>query len=157
VLNDLVKSTVLFQETGQPDVIFKSEIPLQKILIDADPAMIGRSITNLLKNAGEAISDLDSDASIKTGEIRISLSASDKTIILEISDNGKGLPQDRSRLFEPYVTNRPSGTGLGLSIVAKTIEEHGGIFSLVDAEPFSAGAHNGAKAIIKLPRMNLLT
>ena len=157
VLNDLVKSTVSLQETGQPDVAFKSEISSQKILIDADPAMIGRSLTNLLKNAGEAISDLDNDASIKTGEIRISLSASDKTITLEISDNGKGLPQDRSRLFEPYVTNRRSGTGLGLSIVAKTIEEHGGIFSLIDAEPFSSGAHSGAKAIIKLPRINLLT
>ena len=157
VLNDLVKSTVLLQEAGQPDVAFKSEISSQKILIDADPAMIGRSLTNLFKNAGEAISDLDNDASIKTGEIRISLSASDKTVTLEISDNGKGLPQDRSRLFEPYVTNRPSGTGLGLSIVAKTIEEHGGIFSLIDAEPFISGARGGAKAIIKLPRLNLLT
>ncbi|MDE0766590.1 MAG: HAMP domain-containing protein [Amylibacter sp.] len=155
-LNDLVKSTVLLQETGQPNVTFKLEIPSEKIWVLADPAMIGRAITNLLKNAGEAIEDSENKVSIKSGEIRISLYAHDKTVILEISDNGKGLPQDRSRLLEPYVSNRPSGTGLGLSIVSKTIEEHGGMFSITDAEPFSLGAQNGAKAIIKLPRQILI-
>ena len=155
-LNDLVKSTVLLQETGQPNVTFKLEIPSEKIWVLADPAMIGRAITNLLKNAGEAIEDSENKVSIKSGEIRISLYAHDKTVILEISDNGRGLPQDRSRLLEPYVSNRPSGTGLGLSIVSKTIEEHGGIFSITDAEPFSLGAQNGAKAMIKLPRQILI-
>ena len=155
-LNDLLKSSVLLQETGQPNVTFKLEIPSEKIWVLADPAMIGRAITNLLKNAGEAIEDSENKVSIKSGEIRISLYAHDKTIILEISDNGKGLPQDRSRLLEPYVSNRPSGTGLGLSIVSKTIEEHGGMFSITDAEPFSLGAQNGAKAIIKLPRQILV-
>ena len=154
-LNDLLKSSVLLQETGQPNVTFKLEIPSEKIWVLADPAMIGRAITNLLKNAGEAIEDSENKVSIKSGEIRISLYAHDKTIILEISDNGKGLPQDRSRLLEPYVSNRPSGTGLGLSIVSKTIEEHGGMFSITDAEPFSLGAQSGAKAIIKLPRQIL--
>ena len=153
-LNDLVKSTVLLQKTGQPNVTFKLEIPSEKIWILADPAMIGRAITNLLKNAGEAIKDSENKVSIKGGEIRILLYAHDKTITLEISDNGKGLPQDRSRLLEPYVSNRPSGTGLGLSIVSKTIEEHGGMFSITDAQPFNLGAHNGAKAIIKLPKQN---
>ena len=153
-LNDLVKSTVLLQKTGQPNVTFKLEIPSEKIWVLADPAMIGRAITNLLKNAGEAIEDSENKVSIKSGEIRISLYAHDKTVILEISDNGKGLPQDRSRLLEPYVSKRPSGTGLGLSIVSKTIEEHGGMFSITDAEPFSLGAQNGAKAIIKLPRQS---
>ena len=156
VLNDLVKSVVLLQETGQPDVTFKAELSSQKIMVEADPAMIGRALTNLLKNAGESIADLKKEVHAKDGEIRISLSASEKTVTLEVSDNGKGLPQDRSRLLEPYVTNRPSGTGLGLSIVSKTIEEHGGIFSLIDAEPFSPGAQNGARAIIKLPRQKLL-
>ena len=155
-LNDLLKSSVLLQETGQPNVTFKLEIPSEKIWVLADPAMIGRAITNLLKNAGEAIEDSENKVCIKGGEIRILLYAQDKTVILEISDNGKGLPQDRSRLLEPYVSNRPSGTGLGLSIVSKTIEEHGGMFSITDAEPFSLGAQNGAKAIIKLPRQNLV-
>ena len=59
-----------------------------------------------------------------------------ESVILEISDNGIGLPQDRSRLFEPYVTTREKGTGLGLAIVKKIVEEHGGVLKLEDAVPF---------------------
>ena len=55
---------------------------------------------------------------------------------MEISDNGIGLPQDRSRLFEPYVTTREKGTGLGLAIVKKIVEEHGGVLKLEDSIPF---------------------
>ncbi len=76
-----------------------------------------------------------------------------ETVEITISDNGLGLPPDRARLFEPYVTTREKGTGLGLPIVKKIIEEHGGSLDLLDAEPFSAGAHPGAMARIVLPRL----
>jgi two-component system nitrogen regulation sensor histidine kinase NtrY len=54
---------------------------------------------------------------------------------LSIQDNGVGLPQDRERMLEPYVTTREKGTGLGLAIVNKIVEEHGGdmTFSAVDS------------------------
>jgi two-component system nitrogen regulation sensor histidine kinase NtrY len=74
-------------------------------------------------------------------------------LVIEIADNGIGLPPDRARLFEPYVTTREKGTGLGLPIVKKIIEEHGGTLELVDAEEFSEGAHRGAMARITLPRL----
>jgi two-component system nitrogen regulation sensor histidine kinase NtrY len=62
-----------------------------------------------------------------------------------IEDNGIGLPQDRARLFEPYVTTRAKGTGLGLPIVKKIVEEHGGTLHLEDAEG------RGARAVLRLP------
>ena len=68
-----------------------------------------------------------------------------------MADNGIGLPEDRAKLFEPYVTTRDKGTGLGLPIVKKIIEEHGGSLALEDAPPFSDGAHQGAMAVIRLP------
>ncbi len=71
---------------------------------------------------------------------------------IRIMDNGSGLPADRSRLFEPYVTTREKGTGLGLPIVKKIIEEHGGTLALQDAPPFDGNAHAGAMAVIHLPR-----
>ncbi|MBT3953091.1 MAG: PAS domain-containing sensor histidine kinase, partial [Rhodobacterales bacterium] len=75
----------------------------------------------------------------------------DLEIIIE--DNGIGLPtQERSRLFEPYVTNRENGTGLGLSIVKKIIEEHNGTLELLDASPFSTGESFGAKMRIIFPK-----
>ncbi len=72
-------------------------------------------------------------------------------MLITISDNGIGLPADRVRLFEPYVTTREKGTGLGLSIVKKIIEEHGGTLVLTDADPFEDGARQGARAEIRLP------
>jgi two-component system nitrogen regulation sensor histidine kinase NtrY len=74
-------------------------------------------------------------------------------VTLRISDNGIGLPPDRARLFEPYVTTREKGTGLGLSIVKKIIEEHGGTLALLDAEIFEGNTHAGAMAEIILPRL----
>ena len=80
-----------------------------------------------------------------------SLRAGDKTAFIAISDNGIGLPEDRSRLFEPYVTTRAEGTGLGLPIVKKIIEEHGGTLVLTDAEPLDGSGQTGARAEINLP------
>jgi two-component system nitrogen regulation sensor histidine kinase NtrY len=70
---------------------------------------------------------------------------------ITIADNGAGLPEDRSRLFEPYMPTRAKGTGLGLPIVKKIIEEHGGTLALTDAVPFAGAAHTGALATITLP------
>jgi two-component system, NtrC family, nitrogen regulation sensor histidine kinase NtrY len=72
--------------------------------------------------------------------------------VIRIMDNGTGLPPDRARLFEPYVTTREKGTGLGLPIVKKIIEEHGGTLALLDAPVFDGGDHAGAMAEIRLPR-----
>ena len=63
------------------------------------------------------------------------------TLVVEIVDNGKGLPREhRQRLLEPYMTTREKGTGLGLAIVKKIVEEHGGQLELHDApDDFYAG------------------
>ena len=73
------------------------------------------------------------------------------TARITIADNGIGLPVDRARLFEPYVTNRSEGTGLGLPIVKKIIEEHGGSLALEDAPLFEGQSTVGAMAVISLP------
>jgi two-component system nitrogen regulation sensor histidine kinase NtrY len=80
------------------------------------------------------------------------MSQSDEKVHIIISDNGVGLPQDRARLFEPYVTTRDKGTGLGLPIVKKIIEEHGGALRLEDAVLFENATRAGACAIIELPK-----
>ena len=71
--------------------------------------------------------------------------------VVTIEDNGIGLPADRARLFEPYVTTREKGTGLGLPIVKKIIEEHGGTLVLEDAELFGHTDRPGARAVVRLP------
>ena len=75
-----------------------------------------------------------------------------ESVVIKISDNGVGLPEDRSKLFEPYVTTRDKGTGLGLAIVKKIIEEHGGILKLEDSAPFENTGIIGALISIELPK-----
>jgi two-component system nitrogen regulation sensor histidine kinase NtrY len=81
----------------------------------------------------------------------VALTTEGGAAVIRISDNGIGLPEDRARLFEPYVTTREKGTGLGLPIVKKIIEEHGGTLRLDDADPLDASGQVGARAEIRLP------
>jgi CheY-like chemotaxis protein len=81
----------------------------------------------------------------------VTLAVRDGRAEIAVADNGIGLPDDRARLFEPYVTRRESGTGLGLPIVKKIIEEHGGTLDLTDAPVFEGQNHAGALARIVLP------
>lgn len=150
----LLKGAVLLQENGQPGVRFVKDIPGDELHLDLDATMIGQAFTNLIKNAGEAIETYQEKQKPQgfVPEIRVSLSADETEAVIRIADNGTGLPPDRARLFEPYVTTREKGTGLGLPIVKKIIEEHGGTLALLDAPLFDGNDHPGALAEIRLPR-----
>ncbi len=151
----LLRDAVLLQQAGQPGTRFGIDIPEGPIRADLDATMIGQAFTNLIKNGGEAIESLQEKGAPEEfqPELRVAMSLHPDQVEITISDNGIGLPPDRARLFEPYVTTREKGTGLGLPIVKKIIEEHGGSLDLLDAEPFSDGAHRGAMARITLPRL----
>ncbi|WP_226934616.1 sensor histidine kinase NtrY-like [Pseudogemmobacter faecipullorum] len=155
-LTVLLRDALVLQRAGQPDVQFTAEISDEPLLMDLDGTMIGQALTNLIKNAGESTESL-----IENGappeyqpQIRITLERDEAEAVIRIMDNGIGLPEDRARLFEPYVTTRAKGTGLGLPIVRKIIEEHGGTLTLSDAPVFAGNNHFGALAEVRLPRLN---
>ena len=149
----LLGGAVLLQRAGQEGVTIHLDAPKGPVMGNLDGTMIGQALTNLIKNAGEAIESFQEKGAPEghSPEIRVVLEVTGHIAEIRISDNGIGLPEDRARLFEPYVTTRDKGTGLGLPIVKKIIEEHGGSLSLEDAEPFGPGAHSGAMAVIRLP------
>lgn len=150
----LVRDAVLLQEAGQPDVDIRSDLPEGQVWADLDATMISQALTNLIKNAGEAIETRKEKGEVPDGyqsEVRVTLTVTAPSARITIADNGIGLPEDRARLFEPYVTTRNEGTGLGLPIVKKIIEEHGGTLALTDADPFGETDHRGAMAVIDLP------
>lgn len=150
----LVRASVMLQENGQPGVKFRRELCEGPLLLELDATMIGQALTNLIKNAGEAIESYQEKGapSGHVPEIRVKVAADETEVTISIMDNGIGLPPDRARLFEPYVTTREKGTGLGLPIVKKIIEEHGGALTLEDAPVFDNASHAGAMAVIRLPR-----
>lgn len=156
-LAGLVRGAVTLQKAGQVGVKIEASLPAVAMPAELDETMIGQALTNLIKNAGEAIESLQETGKAPAGHkptIRVTLGRDprdDETGVVTISDNGIGLPEDRARLFEPYVTTRDKGTGLGLPIVKKIIEEHGGTLQLVDAEVFGGSDHPGAMAVVRLP------
>jgi len=152
-MTQLVHDALSLQISGQPDVHFAASIPEEIVTVDMDDTMIGQALTNLLKNAGEATETYAQKHEHEgyVPQIQLRMSYDDRHVFVKISDNGIGLPEDRARLFEPYVTTRDKGTGLGLPIVKKIIEEHGGTLTLTDAEIFDGQSHAGACAIIQLP------
>lgn len=111
----------------------------------ADPIRLRQVLINLIKNAQEAIADIDG------GQINISARYQEDTDSIQIciADNGPGVDNsDIERIFEPYATTKEKGTGLGLAIVKKIIEEHGGTIIIKPITP------QGANFIIQLPVTN---
>lgn len=152
-LASVLRDAVTLQKAGQEGVEIEAEIPSGGVPAEIDETMIGQALTNLIKNAGEAVESYQEKGAHGGHEprIKVTLSAAPELARITIADNGIGLPEDRARLFEPYVTTREKGTGLGLPIVKKIIEEHGGTLVLTDAPAFGPGDHVGAMAVIELP------
>ncbi|AXB76681.1 HAMP domain-containing histidine kinase [Novosphingobium sp. P6W] len=131
----LTRQALFLQEVARPHIDFAFSADRDIGTIDCDRHQFGQAMTNVLKNAVEAI-----EAKAKTadegyrGAISVEVVDHEHSILVRVTDNGIGLSQDKERLIEPYVTTREKGTGLGLAIVNKIIEEHGGEMTFTAAQ-----------------------
>ncbi|HWA17551.1 MAG TPA: PAS domain-containing sensor histidine kinase [Devosia sp.] len=138
-LSDAVRNAVFLESVRLPEIKIDVELPPEAVSAFFDPRLISQVLTNLIKNAVEAIEGAGLEA-IKEPMIRVELKTEGSKARVSISDNGRGWPKEnRQRLLEPYITTREKGTGLGLAIVARIIEQHGGSVDLIDAEPDANG------------------
>jgi two-component system, NtrC family, nitrogen regulation sensor histidine kinase NtrY len=145
---------ILFREGNNKDISFRLELPAEPVRARFDLRLISQAVTNLIKNATEAIDGVregsPADPSYH-GDIEVRLVPAADRVAIEVIDNGIGLPkQNRAKLLEPYVTTRAKGTGLGLAIVQKIVEQHGGTLSLEDA-PLTKTRTRGALVRLTLP------
>ncbi len=133
---DLARQALFLQEVARPDINFAFSADPGFGIIACDRHQFGQAMTNVLKNAVEAVETRQKveDADYR-GRIELSLRKQGEDILVAIADNGIGLPQDRERIIEPYVTTREKGTGLGLAIVNKIVEEHGGEMTFAPGSP----------------------
>jgi two-component system nitrogen regulation sensor histidine kinase NtrY len=130
---DTVRQAVFLMRVGNAEIDISVEIAEDPMPARFDRRLISQALTNLIKNATEAIAAVPA-GELGKGSIRIFAARDGGDIVIDIVDNGVGLPREnRSRLLEPYVTTREKGTGLGLAIVGRIIEEHGGSISLHEA------------------------
>jgi two-component system nitrogen regulation sensor histidine kinase NtrY len=130
---DTMRQVVFLLRVGHPDVDIELELAEDPMPARFDRRLISQALTNIIKNAAEAIGAVP-PADLGRGQIRVSAIRDGGDIVIDVVDNGIGLPKEnRSRLLEPYVTTREKGTGLGLAIVGRILEDHGGHIELGDA------------------------
>jgi two-component system nitrogen regulation sensor histidine kinase NtrY len=130
---DTVRQTIFLMRVGNADVDIDLELAEDPMPARFDRRLIAQALTNIIKNASEAIAAVPNDQRGR-GHIRVIAARDGADIVIDVIDNGIGLPKEnRNRLLEPYVTSREKGTGLGLAIVGRILEEHGGRIELRDA------------------------
>jgi len=155
-LRDVVQEPVILFRESHPAITYDLILPEEPVVGLFDRRLIKQAVTNLVKNANEAVEQAAEEAeSGWSGHIEAILRVADGQVMIELIDNGVGLPkQNRSRLLEPYVTTKGTkGTGLGLAIVQKIVEQHNGMLTLEDAPP-GPNRSRGALVRITLPVHN---
>ncbi|MFC5394564.1 sensor histidine kinase NtrY-like [Bosea vestrisii] len=138
---ETARQVAFLMRVGNPEIDITDNLPDVPVLAHFDRRLISQALTNVIKNATEAIQAVPAEARGK-GRIEIGFERTqDGRIVIDILDNGKGLPADqRQKLLEPYMTTRDGGTGLGLAIVGKILEDHGGGIELLDRPDGARGA-----------------
>jgi two-component system nitrogen regulation sensor histidine kinase NtrY len=128
-LIDIARQSLFLHEVAHPAIRFSLDAPETAFMV-CDRRQIGQALTNIVKNACEAVEAKLGEG--QGGAIAMTIQAADGRLILDVADDGVGLPAERDRLTEPYVTTRAKGTGLGLAIVRRIVEEHMGTISFAD-------------------------
>ena len=145
---DLLRQSVFLQEVAHSGIAFSvASTALHDREVRCDRHQFSQAMTNVLKNAVEAVEARAGEAKgAYAGEIALTIADAGEAIVITIEDNGIGLPADRERLTEPYVTTREKGTGLGLAIVNKIVDEHGGDMS------FASTSSGGTRVTLRFAR-----
>lgn len=142
-LSEICRQTVFLQHSAYPTIEFSVSSPKKAAKLRCDGRQLSQAVTNLLKNAADSILDhrAGNGQELPAGQISLTLRHSGEHTIIEVEDNGTGLPEElKHRLTEPYVTTKKKGTGLGLAIVAKIMEDHKGRLELEDRKQGGARA-----------------
>lgn len=130
---DVARQAMFLHEVAHPGIHFSLDAPDPSPLLVCDRRQLGQALTNIVKNGVEAIEQKHEEGRDDSDRISMRIYEERRQLRIDIVDTGIGLPADRDRLTEPYMTTRAKGTGLGLAIVKKIVEEHFGTIAFADA------------------------
>ena len=133
-VHEIARQALFLHEVAHPEIKFSLDPKTGEFPMVCDRRQLGQALTNVVKNAVEAIESRRSrgEHHFSGDKIELRLRREDEQLVIDIMDTGIGLPEDRERLTEPYMTTRVRGTGLGLAIVKKIVEEHCGEIAFLD-------------------------
>ena len=127
-LVDIARQAMFLHEVAHSGIGFELIHDDPGPMLVCDRRQIGQALTNIVKNAVEAIEA----GGRGEGAVTMTVAEEPGRAIIMVSDDGVGLPAERDRIVEPYMTTRARGTGLGLAIVKKIVEEHFGTIAFTD-------------------------
>lgn len=130
---DIARHALFLHEVAHPDIRFGFTQEEEDAELVCDRRQLGQALTNIVKNAVEAIEQKKEQEQSVRGHVSMTVSRADHALLIVVQDDGVGLPPERERMLEPYMTTRAKGTGLGLAIVKKIVEEHMGEIRFEDA------------------------
>src|SRR3954451_132152 len=133
-IHDIARQSLFLHEVAHPAISFALDPPTGEFRMVGDRRQLAQALTNVVKNAVEAIETRRNrgEHSLAGICVELKLHRDDQHLVIDLFDTGIGLPEDRERLTEPYMTTRVRGTGLGLAIVKKIVEEHMGEIAFLD-------------------------
>jgi two-component system nitrogen regulation sensor histidine kinase NtrY len=133
-VHEIARQALFLHEVAHPAITFIVEPPEGVFPMVCDRRQLAQALTNVVKNSVEAIEARRNrgEHSIAGDRIELKLHEDGDHLVIDVLDTGIGLPEDRERLTEPYMTTRVRGTGLGLAIVKKIVEEHFGEIAFLD-------------------------
>lgn len=135
----VAEALILYQEAHKEILFTFIDQGVPAFFFDAE--QLRRVLVNLLDNAVAVVPP--HGASV---DVEIAVRPDDRLVTIEVRDNGPGVKDiDKSKVFEPYFSTKPTGTGLGLAIVNTIIADHGGYIRVKDNQP------HGAIFFIELP------
>lgn len=139
-VDDIARHALFLHEVAHPDIRFEYHSVDADVELVCDRRQLGQALTNIVKNAVEAIEPKPAaDDGQRRDHVLMTVGQDEGNLLIAVQDNGIGLPPERERILEPYMTTRNKGTGLGLAIVKKIVEEHMGEIRLDDAEGAGRG------------------
>ncbi|MEJ7935587.1 ATP-binding protein [Sphingobium sp. AN558] len=134
-VSDIARHALFLHEVAHPDIRFDFQAEAPDAEMVCDRRQMGQALTNIVKNAVESIETKPASVDGEPrGHVRMTLRVDQDQLVIVVRDDGIGLPAERDRILEPYMTTRSKGTGLGLAIVKKIVEEHMGDIRLDDAQ-----------------------
>ncbi|HEY4071306.1 MAG TPA: ATP-binding protein [Sphingomicrobium sp.] len=133
-VHEIARQALFLHEVAHPAVSFALEPPTGEFRMVCDRRQLAQALTNVVKNSVEAIESRRNrgEHSLAGDRVELRLHEEGAQLVIDVLDTGVGLPEDRERLTEPYMTTRVRGTGLGLAIVKKIVEEHMGEIAFLD-------------------------
>ncbi|HUE78536.1 MAG TPA: ATP-binding protein [Sphingomicrobium sp.] len=133
-VHEIARQALFLHEVAHPGITFSIDPAEGEFPMVCDRRQLAQALTNVVKNAVEAIETRINrrEHSLAGDRVELRLRNERDQLVIDVLDTGIGLPEDRERLTEPYMTTRVRGTGLGLAIVKKIVEEHLGEIAFLD-------------------------